>query len=281
MPLDTAQYWEQRLTADYSLNAVGWVGLGHAFNGWMYAVRRRVFRRLVRSHLPLSGDPRVLDVGSGTGFYLERWRELGVRRVEGSDLTQVATRNLTAAHPDLAIHRFDIGGDPELLPTGSYDAVSAMDMLYHIVEPAAYVRAIANLASLLAPGGHLVMTENLVRGDAVAGPHQVSRTESEVLGLLGEHGLEPVATAPVFVVLNTPVDSDSRLLHHWWSLLARVAGRNEALGWLAGALLMPVELLATRLVRRGPSTKMLVCRRRAITEPPDTPRSRSHSTNGS
>jgi SAM-dependent methyltransferase len=261
MAVDETQYWEHQHRTDDSLDAVGWTGLGKAFNGWMYAVRRRVVRRILPAHVAVDRNTRVLDVGSGTGFYLDLWRELGAGRIEGSDLTENATRRLRAARPGVPIHRFDLGGDPEARPDGPFDAVSAMDMLFHITDDDAYARAIANLAALVPPGGHVVLTENLLDGRRVAGPIQVSRSEQEILGLLRAHGLEPVARAPMFVLLNGPVDSRNALLRGWWDLLTRVVSFREALGMVAGAILFPIELVAVRLARRGPSTKLLVCRR--------------------
>jgi SAM-dependent methyltransferase len=261
MAVDEATYWDERHAADDSLDTVGWAGLGHAFNAWMYAVRRRVFRRAVRTHLPLDDATRVLDVGSGTGFYLDLWRALGAGQVDGSDRSTVAVERLRRARPGTPIHVLDLGGAPEALPERPYDAVSAMDMLFHITDANDYAQAIANLGRLVRPGGHLVMTENLLAGRVEAGPQQVSRTEAEIVGLLRQSGFEPIAELPMFVLLNTPVDSDSRLLHVWWRLLTGVASLHERLGRLAGAVVFPFELVAVRLVRRGPSTKLLVCRR--------------------
>ncbi|MGH2840623.1 MAG: class I SAM-dependent methyltransferase [Solirubrobacteraceae bacterium] len=259
--LDTKQYWEDRLTREYSLGGVGWIGLGRAFNRWMYAVRGRVFARVVRAHVPLSPQARVLDVGSGTGFYLEAWRRLGVAAPEGSDLTERATVALGARWPDLAIHRFDAAGERTSLPPGSYDAISAMDVLFHIVDDAGFARALANLAGLLAPAGRLVFSDNFPALATPSAAHQVSRTEADIRRALAQAGLEPVAMRPMFVLLNTPVDTRSRLLRLWWSLLTRTATRGEALGFAAGAALYPLEVALTRVVRRGPSTKIMVCRR--------------------
>ena len=261
MAFDARTYWETHHARGMTLDTVGWTGLGRAFNGWMYAVRRHVFKRVVPRAIAITADARVLDVGSGTGFYLRLWRELGVRRIEGSDMSERAVDALRAANPEVTVHVLDIGGETPALPAGGYDVVSAMDMLFHIVDDAAYRRAIANLAALVRPGGHVVLTENLLDGRVEKAPAQTSRSEEEILGLLGEAGLEPVTCAPDFVLLNGPVDSTNRWLHGWWNLLTRVVSFHEVLGWTLGAVLMPVELIAVRIVRRGPSTKLLVCRR--------------------
>jgi SAM-dependent methyltransferase len=258
MALDATRYWEDRHASEESLDTVGWTGLGRGFNGRMYEVRRHVFRRVVSARVALGGDPRVLDIGSGTGFYLDIWREHGVRRVEGSDVSERAVARLRSSHPDVPIHQLDLTGE---LPAGKYDAVSAMDVLFHILDDAAYARAVENLGSLLAPGGYLVVSENLLADRVERAPSQVSRSESEILGLLRGAGLEPVARAPMFFLLNGPVDSHNPWLQRWWTLLTKLVSLNETLGSVLGAVLVPIELLAVRIARRGPSTKLLVCRR--------------------
>jgi SAM-dependent methyltransferase len=261
MALDATRYWEDRHTAEESLDTVGWTGLGRAFNGRMYAVRRRVFRRIVAARVPIKGDPRVLDIGSGTGFYLDLWRDLGVRRFEGSDLSERAVERLRAAYPGVPVHQLDLGGEAASTSLGDYDVVSVMDVLFHIVDEAAYRRAIENLARLVRPGGHVILSENLLDDRVVRGPAQVSRSESRIVDLLRGAGLQPVARTPMFVLLNGPVDSESPWLKRWWTLLTNVVSLNETLGSVVGAVLVPIELLAVRMARRGPSTKLLVCRR--------------------
>ena len=262
MPAEDTRYWERRHAADDSLDAVGWTGLGRSFNRWMYAVRRAVFARAVRATVHPGPGTRVLDIGSGTGFYLDAWRALGAGHVEGSDLAETAAERLRRSHPGLPIHQLDLGGDRNELPDGPFDAVSAMDMLFHIMDEDAYARAIGNLAVLVRPGGHVVLSENLLReGRRHVGPAQISRSEDEIMGLLRGNGLEPVRRDPMFVLLNGPVDSDNPLLKAWWGGLTRVVSFRDQLGNVLGAVLYPVELLAVRLARRGPSSKLLVCRR--------------------
>jgi SAM-dependent methyltransferase len=246
-------YWERRLADSGSLGAVGWLGLGEPFNAWMYRVRRRLFLRRVR---PLVNAPEVLDIGSGTGFYVERWRELGAKSIVGSDITDTAVERLRARFPEHEFRRLDIGGDVNL---GRFDAVSAMDMLFHITDDDAYERAFRNLAGLVKPGGLLVFTENFVHGPALTGPHQVSRPLERIESLVRESGFEPLWRRPVFVLMNGPVDSSSRLLRTWWRLLGRVLQRWPSAGGAVGALLAPVELALASSRREGPSTEMMVC----------------------
>jgi SAM-dependent methyltransferase len=256
---DPERYWSDRLAQTFSLGGVGWLGLGEPFNKWMYAVRRRVFKRALRGRLDPKGA-RILDVGSGTGFYVARWHELGATDVTGSDLTAVAVDRLRARFPGARFEQIDISGEHVALD-GPFDAISAMDMLYHIVDDAGYARAIANLAALLARGGVLVFTENLLHSQTQRAEHQTSRSFSEVCELLHEHGLKIELRRPVFVLMNTPVDSDSAFLGRSWTTVNSLVRRSPRWGDAVGAILYPVDVILSRFVREGPSTEIVVCRK--------------------
>jgi SAM-dependent methyltransferase len=256
---DAERYWSHRLEQRFTLDGVGWIGLGEPFNRWMYAVRAQVFRRVVRATVDVP-HARVLDVGSGTGFYLGLWHGLGAREIVGSDLSGVAVDRLRARFPAMSIEQVDVSEGSERLE-GPFDAISAMDVLFHIVDDDAYARAVGNLAGLLAPGGVLVLSENLLHGNTVRGEHQVSRSLREVEGLVRSAGLVVERRSPLFVLMNTPVDSDSPVLRTTWRALRSLAGRG--FGGAAGALVFPFEVALTRVVSEGPSTEIVVCRKPA------------------
>jgi 2-polyprenyl-3-methyl-5-hydroxy-6-metoxy-1,4-benzoquinol methylase len=80
-------YWENRLSQNFSLGGVGHGLLGYQYNRWAYRLRDRVLRRhLAPLRLRLS-DSSILDVGSGTGFYIDFWRNMGAGSISGSDLS--------------------------------------------------------------------------------------------------------------------------------------------------------------------------------------------------
>jgi hypothetical protein len=90
----------------------------------------------------------------------------------------------------------------------------------------------------------------------------VSRTRDEIDRALSAAGFEAVLRLPMFVLLNTPVDSRSHALHLLWRGLAGVSRRNHRLGGLLAAALYGPELALTALVPEGPSTELVVCRHR-------------------
>jgi SAM-dependent methyltransferase len=262
---DPKRYWSDRLAKSYSLMGVGWLSLGEPFNRWMYKVRRRVFQRVARPLLGTGGDPAVLDIGSGTGFYVRCWQELGVRDLTASDLTDVAVAGIASAFPAVKSRQLDITTDLEPELEGRFDAVSAMDVLFHVVDDAGYERALNNLGRLVRPGGHVVLSENFLHGQEQRGEHQVSRSLDRITALLTASGLEPVSRVPMFVLMNTPIDEPSRVHRRAWELIAAGAQRGRRGSAVLGALLYPVELALVRWLKEGPSTEVMICRRVAST----------------
>lgn len=264
-PFDNRQYWEERLRKHYSLAGVGYVRLGRRFNEWMYRVRGEVFDRVTGDRLPVTGwrGAEVLDVGSGTGFYVDRWLELGAH-VTGLDLTDVAVEELTRCFPGSRFVRADIGQplDPALLSPASFDAVSAFDVLFHIVDDAQYARAFQNIAGLLKPGGWFFWSDNFLRHDTERVRHQASRTLAESTRLVEAAGFEVVERVPMFVLMNYPADTTSRVARAAWTAMVAPATLGEPLGWLLGAVLTPIERLLVRRKKESPSTELMVCRRR-------------------
>lgn len=257
---DSTAFWEERLRC-FDLSSVGYAGLGLHYNRWLYRVRASVFRRSLRSVTLNLGSARVLDVGSGTGFYIDEWRRAGAGSVVGSDLTHEATRQLGERFPDLEIVQLDISAEPPF-PPDSFDAASAFDVLFHIVEEDRYRSAIANIATLLRDGGYFFFSENFVHRPSSQHVHMVSRSLNQIEELLDRNGLEVVSRRPIFVLMNSPIDSDSFVLQGWWNLLSRVVSRHELLGAAVGAVLFPLELALVSVIREGPSAEMMVCRKR-------------------
>ncbi len=272
--VDPRPYWEQRLAEHAGLVGVGYLKLGAAYNRWLYEVRRTVFRRLAAAHRLGGRGQRVLDVGSGTGFYVAEWLATGADEVVASDLTEVAVGRLRQAFPGVAVHQMDIGappvpGTPVAEAAGRFDVVSAIDMLFHIVDDGAYGRAISNFATLVRPGGTLVISEMLLHGERATVPHMVSRTRREVEGLLRAAGFDVVDRRPMFVLMNYPLDltgplgAVARLA--WTAMVAPCALPvvGNGYGWLLGAVLAPLERLLTAGLRGSATTEILVCVKRA------------------
>ncbi len=260
---DARDYWESRLSQHFSLTGVGYRRLGLRFNQWMYRVRARVFARVAGSLGVNWSTARVLDVGAGTGFYVEQWHGLGARSVTGFDITAKAVEELSRRFPQDRFRQVDIGQppDPSLVADGPYDAVSAMDVLFHIVDDGQYAQAFQTIAALLRPGGWFLWSDNFLRHETERVEHQVSRRLEESERLVREAGFEIVGRVPMFVLMNYPADTRSRAARLAWTAMVAPAALAEPLGWLIGALLYPLDLALTGVLRQSPTTEIMICRR--------------------
>jgi len=260
---DPRQAWEERLGERYDLDGVGFDGLGKAYNRWMYLLRREVFARVTREHLREPGI--VLDAGTGTGFYIDCWRDLPAGSIWGSDITQLAVDNLRARYPDHTFERWEMGdGDPPF-PDEFFDAISAMDVLFHIVDDRKYRQAFRDLGRMLKPEGLLIFSDNFRRGPAIRRTHIVDRPAEEIDRCLEEAGFRFVTRQPMFVLMNAPVNSP--FLRLAWSGLAHAVGRRETIGAAIGRALFPLERRLVRAVENGPSTEIAVYRRGPTSRP--------------
>ena len=105
-----------------------------------------------RSVRPLAGRT-ALDVGCGAGLLSEPLRRLGAE-VTGVDAAPelIAAAAAHAEATGLDIHY--VAGGVESLE-GQFDLITAMEVIEHVADPAAFVRS---LADRLAPGGLLILS---------------------------------------------------------------------------------------------------------------------------
>ena len=130
----------------------------------------------------------------------------------------------------------------------------------HIVDDELYVRALANIASLLKPGGLLIWSDNFIHRPTARVTHQVSRSLDEITAAVDRAGFTIECRVPMFVLMNYPADA-SRLAGLAWTAMVSPAMVSNALGGLVGAVLYPFERRLVRWAKESPSTELMVCRR--------------------
>jgi 2-polyprenyl-3-methyl-5-hydroxy-6-metoxy-1,4-benzoquinol methylase len=257
-PLNISDYWESRLEENFGLHGTGYISLGKEYNNFLYKVRRNVFLRKMKSmHIDFTSSD-VLDIGCGTGFYVDLWNKIGVRTLTGIDITNIAVRSLKSKYPGQEFYRADISNqqDIENLNTKKYDIVSAFDILFHIVDDNRYENAIKNIHSMVKPKGIFVFSDNFVHGPAITSTYQVSRSLSHIEKTLVENGFEIIQRRPMFVLMNTPVDTTNRASKRIWKALSLLLQR-----FMVGCFLYPIELILVSLLKESASTEIMICRK--------------------
>jgi SAM-dependent methyltransferase len=261
----TRAYWNDRLCNNWGPHGVGTLVYGRYYNAWLYRVRKNVFRRVVsRLDIDLS-ESNVLDVGCGTGFYIEQWKKLGVKGLTGIDISDVAISRLSSKFKDTNLYRGDISEKISHLGQGAFDIVSAFDVLFHIVNDDRYREALKNIHYLLRDGGYFLFSDNFLHGGSKRYmDYWKSRPLSFIKTELEKTGFRVMLRTPMFVLMNSPVDTRYSVAEKYWEMAMLTVRRIELAGFFIGGFMYPIELLLTRLMKESPSTEIMVCKKERI-----------------
>ncbi|WP_030677375.1 class I SAM-dependent DNA methyltransferase [Streptomyces sp. NRRL B-1347] len=174
------------------------------------------FAELVRAH----GDGQVADLGCGPGYVTAHLEGLGLNAF-GVDASPVMVELAREAHPGL---RFEVGSMAALdIEDGALGGVLSRWSVIH-TPPQDVPAVLAEMARVLAPGGHL-----LIDFPATDGPHHETQAYDHAVttayrwspdrfaALLREHGLVEAARTVI-----EPAPTDQRQFQEV-QLLARKA----------------------------------------------------------
>lgn len=197
-PYKPSTYWEDRLRTSFNLRGVGHRNFSESYNVWLYRRKERCIEARLHG-VQLSGM-QVLDVGCGTGFFVDWYLRRGAH-VTGVDITEVSVERLRAKFPG-NFHSMDIAA-PDFAVSGPFDIVNMWDVMYHIVDPEAYDRALANIAAHLKPGGLFLTTDWFgAPSDSRVADHVQARCLATYQARLSGSGLDLVGVSPLYGALN-------------------------------------------------------------------------------
>lgn len=268
---DAREYWRQRIAGDGALSNVGQAELGD-YNRYTYPLRLDAFERALEGLVP--DHPRVFDGGFGEGVYLRYWAERGASIVAGLDFSPRAVKSGRRAHPTFDLHTGDLAKPEDLRDFGRYDVVTAIDVLYHVVDDDAWRSAVGNLLHLTSPSGVFLFTDKLPREGAYQPMAHVRRRSLAMWEeALAEHGFQVIKRVPVFMLMDDPITCGNRpwlgrMARLQWRLatkLIRMTARwprvqNRVAG-LVARLQLPFERAMVQRMDAVPNLEILVCRR--------------------
>ena len=194
-----AEYWEARLTRQYDLTGVGHIGYGLRYNNWIYRAKLNRWRQLTKGW-PLT-DARVLDIGCGTGFWVEPYAGRGAR-FTGVDISPTAISNLRQQFPNGSFVNADVSSAncPEL---GQFDIVNIWDVLYHIVCEEGFSNAARNIRKASKIGTRVIISDRFAGGaDVRESEHVMFRTLATYERVWGTLGFRLAQHIPLYNKLS-------------------------------------------------------------------------------
>jgi SAM-dependent methyltransferase len=154
-------FWNARYGA-FTLSESGWMGAGEQLNELLYRCKRAAVRTALatvgRSHRTAWS---VLDAGCGQGYFARFYHDEYPRAAYvGVDISERVIEHVRAAIPHAEFHAADLSqwSDPG---RRSFDIVQCVDVMQMVLDDTLAGDVLTNLASLVAPGGSLLVTAPL------------------------------------------------------------------------------------------------------------------------
>jgi SAM-dependent methyltransferase len=177
LPYDAQAYWTSYYKAQSRGPAGDWITVGagtEVESRFHYnSTENSIIRALLRRE-PVAGmtaavwrfaqerrGRRLLDIGSGTGHWIDFFRQVfrvaGVVGVELAPQMADRLREKYAGDAAVAIRALDVSETRFDLSGERFDLISAIGVMFHIIDDDRWRRAIGNLAGVLAPGGVMIV----------------------------------------------------------------------------------------------------------------------------
>lgn len=228
------EFWESRLKSHFNLKGVGNVHLDEKYNKYLYVLKTKALEKLMRKNKISIKDKTVLDVGCGTGFFIEYFLKKRAKKVVGIDITKTSVESLRRRfnHQNCTLKTADIGGR-DVPINGNFDVINAFDVLYHITDDCRFENAVDNIKDFLKKGGVVFVTDIFAPGDILPAKDVHFRSLQKYQKTLGRRGIEMVDISPMYYLMNrnfnlpAPVlNTISFLLYHFDEFLQKTGTQN-------------------------------------------------------
>ncbi len=137
--------------ADYPDNGFDLTDQNGESSFWVRS-RNRLFKRIVEDHQIPTGKTRFLEIGCGTGGFIQKIVENDNLQITGSEIYYKGLIYAKKTLPDVDFIQFDV---TKGVIDMEFDLIVAFDVIEHVDDD---VAAILNMNGMLGKGGSLIVT---------------------------------------------------------------------------------------------------------------------------
>lgn len=262
-------YWNKRLTSNFSIEGVGYIGLGEIYNKYLYQNRLEILDGVLSKAFSKISHQKVLELGPGTGIFTDYFHSKGIKEYKAIDLVEKSVNELSRKYNMYQFKQGDISDCYNY--DGKYDLIFAAAVLLHITSEEKYKKAVTNIGKHLGDNGICILLDPVsVINTKSQAPHVVIRDVEYIKKVLEYNQLELIDMLPVAYFMNYPFDrevigTNGKFAIEAFQIISRIY-TNKSFGYgekqLLGKYLLykEQELLYEKNI--GLSEKMLIIRKK-------------------
>ena len=254
-------FWETRLSKDFSIKGVGCTGFSYNYNKWMYKSIEDGLDKILKKSLK---NKKTLDIGCGTGYFINYYLRKGAEDITGLDITQQSITNLKKKYPKLKFYTADISKRSTLKT--KYDFISVLGVLYHIVDDDKFENSIKNIRKAAKKGSLIIIQDNFLKKyqPPKVGVHCYFRTYDYYKKVLEKNGIKIIEKVPILYFLNPPFDINNDLIRKialvLWNIIMSAFAKREFTGNIIGFAFYHLDKLMLKVVKDSIALETIVCR---------------------
>ena len=200
------KYWQERVSGRLDIGVVGHRSFGRAYNSYIYQRRIDLISDfLCQINVDLT-KLKVLDIGCGSGFYVDFWKSKGIKEYVGLDISKDSVNQLKARYPNYRFIHANITLAETLSKiTETYDIITVFDVMYHIIDDTRASMAFKMMEKWLSEKGNILIFDQLLERDFLLTSHVKFRGRQSYQKLLQDAGLRINHHKQMFLLLVPPV----------------------------------------------------------------------------
>jgi SAM-dependent methyltransferase len=232
------KYWEERLNNNFNLIGVGYHSFNEKYNKWLYKAKVRALNKAYKNNNIELEDKNILDIGCGTGFFVEQCKLCNVKSVFGIDITQTSISKLQKNYSQYSFKKLNIG--EEIINfKNKFDIISIFDVFYHITDDEKFNIALQNIKNACHKDSYLLLTDQFGSKNNFSSQHAKFRSMHEYKKIFQKLNFEIIDIIPMYFVLNYPTRSTNKNLTR---LIRRIGNRVPYIYYLMDYFLTQIPL---------------------------------------
>jgi len=195
------EYWEKRLSDHFSLTGVGHKGFNERYNEYLYRSRVESLEYLLNKYGIQIQGKNVLDIGCGTGFWVDYFHQREANSICGVDITKISIAHLKNQYPQYSFYQMNIG-EENIPGEHKFDIVTSFDVFHHILDDLQFQLGIRNMSKSLRNDGYAFISDRFVQMRTPFVKHCKYRGLDEYRKELQKNNLQIKDVIPVFFLLD-------------------------------------------------------------------------------